>query len=117
MTRLPLDQNEHVYDQELNVNYKRVFVDLMRRSTRLESGRAFSKWQITPVEINAIAAYKNIIATGEHQNLSTSSHVSTSSSSNYYFSLMNLNNLTLVNDDELKCDTLINQSMPNKFIH
>jgi hypothetical protein len=46
-------------------NYKDMFIDLMRKSKLLQTGKLFASWQIGNVEINAISSYKNIIATGD----------------------------------------------------
>ena len=54
--------------EDREINYKQTFVDILRRSGDLESGRLFHKWDLAPLEINALASYKNIIATGEHDN-------------------------------------------------
>lgn len=58
------------------INYKDIFVDLLRKTNDLESGRIFLASKAGPAEINAIASYKNIIATGE-QNIYTHKHTNT----------------------------------------
>ena len=64
---LPLDDldqdTEWHYTPDV-VNYKNVFVRLMKSRHKLECGRMFRTWQLGPIEINAVATYENVIATG-----------------------------------------------------
>ena len=51
------------YDE--SKNYKHVLVKLLRQSRKLENGELFNVSMVSPVELSALASYKNIIATGE----------------------------------------------------
>jgi hypothetical protein len=65
---LPLDEDDRELAKfEPNVtlvNYKELFVGLMKKANNLETGKVFRTWRIGPVEINAIASFGNILATG-----------------------------------------------------
>ena len=76
---LPVKSDEFI-TEDPEVNYKCTFVDILRRSSDLEAGRLFHKWDLAPLEINALASYKNIIATGEHDRHDSSYNTSSKSS-------------------------------------
>jgi len=60
---LPLNDQNEVYVE--NINYKEKFLGILRNSNELENGRFFQSWSVGPAELNAIATYNNIIASGE----------------------------------------------------
>lgn len=64
---LPLDEVELdlcTFAPE-DVDYKKIFVKLMKSRHKLETGRMFRTWQLGPTEINAVATFDDIIATGK----------------------------------------------------
>lgn len=67
---LPLDDaNRELFRYQSDVekvNYKELFVRLMKSSIKLENGHMFRTWQLSPIEINAVATYENVLATGEY---------------------------------------------------
>jgi hypothetical protein len=60
---LPLNDENDVYVE--SINYKEKFLKILRNSNDLENGRLFQTWPVGPAELNAIATYNNIIASGE----------------------------------------------------
>ena len=48
-----------------DVNYKSIFIEILRDSKSLQSGKLFRNWSVGPTEANSLAIYKDTIATGE----------------------------------------------------
>jgi hypothetical protein len=65
---LPLNNSrDHDYQTFQNdLNYKKILVQILCESKRLENGELFKSCCISPVELSALASYNNIIATGNH---------------------------------------------------
>lgn len=58
-----------INDQTNNeLNYKEAFINLMLKSRSFEKGDEFKSYNICPAEMNAMACYRNIIATGNDTN-------------------------------------------------
>jgi hypothetical protein len=49
-------------------NYKEILTRLLRQSRLLESGGLFRSYCISPIELSALASYKNVVATGNDTN-------------------------------------------------
>ena len=64
---LPVNHAETELDNE-KINFKNIFLDYMRHTTRLDEGSAFKTYSLSPAEMNAMACYRNIIATGNESN-------------------------------------------------
>lgn len=60
---LPLNIIADSEYQPNEINYKHKFVDILKNSVRQDNGKLFSSTQFGPVEIEALATYKNLIAT------------------------------------------------------
>lgn len=67
LKHLPVNQTKQndLNPDIVNRNYKRTFVQIMKKSNRLVSGANFKSTSFGPVEIEAISTYKNIVATGK----------------------------------------------------
>jgi hypothetical protein len=79
-------------------NYKSVFVELIKERHKLENGSLFKSWPLGPAEVHAMAAYKNVLATGE---------LKKESNNNYY----NINNRSHSRGD------LLDARFRNIYIH
>ena len=65
---MPLN-NSHENDYQTfrnELNYKKILVETLRESRKLETGELFKSWCISPVELSALASYNNVVVTGNH---------------------------------------------------
>ncbi len=50
-----------------NLNYKNLFLNIQKESYHLEKGALFKSLDAGPIQVNAIAIYNNILATGKQE--------------------------------------------------
>jgi hypothetical protein len=64
LNHLPINEETFHFDNNNEINFKNTFVNFLNRSLSLDDGRSFDTSQLDTTETNALAVYKNIIATG-----------------------------------------------------
>jgi hypothetical protein len=74
---LPLN-NSHENDYQTfrnELNYKKILVETLRESRKLENGELFGAFSISPVELSALASYNNVVVTGNHNNTNNNNFI------------------------------------------